>query len=128
VLARLLAGHGAEVVVHDPFVRQADWERVLGDGVTGVLLTGDLWPALQDADALALVTRHAAYQKLDLQRAARLMRTCVLVDGRNIFDPAAAAAAGFIVRAVGKGTYEPTGGRQLSSELDRLASMQIRDA
>jgi UDP-N-acetyl-D-mannosaminuronic acid dehydrogenase len=123
-LARQLTESGADVIAHDPYVRWPDWVRAFGDDEP-VPLTDDLWLALQDADAMALVTKHAGYEALDLQRAARLMRTLVLVDGRNVFELAAAAAAGFVVRAVGKATYGSTGDRQLLNEPDRTARMQI---
>ena len=124
-LARLLVGRGATVIAHDPFVRRADWERALGDS-EHVPLTDDLWKALQDADALALVTKHSAYQELDLQHAARLMRTRVLVDGRDVFDPAAASDAGFIVRSVGKGAARAEDGRQLLKDLGRTVWVQAQ--
>jgi UDP-N-acetyl-D-mannosaminuronic acid dehydrogenase len=101
-LARLLLARGAEVGVHDPYVRGPDWRRVLGDGVD-VPLTDDLWQALDGSDCAALVTRHREYQALDLERTKDVMRTPVLVDGRNVFDLIGCAAAGFVVRAVGKG-------------------------
>jgi len=34
------------------------------------------------------------------------MRTAVLVDGQNVFDPAQCAGAGFVVRVVGKSPYK----------------------
>jgi UDP-N-acetyl-D-mannosaminuronic acid dehydrogenase len=101
-LARLLLARGAEVVAHDPYVRRADWQRALGQGVQ-VPLTDDLWDALGRADCAALVTRHRGYQALDLGRAKEVMRTPALVDGRNVFDLARCAEAGFVARAVGKG-------------------------
>ena len=101
-LAELLLARGADVVAHDPYVREVDWRRALGDGVD-VPLTADLWEALKEADCAALVTRHTEYQAPDLQRVKDVMRTPVLVDGRNAFDPAECAEAGFVVRAVGKG-------------------------
>jgi len=64
-LAELLLARGAEVVAHDPYVREADWRRALSNG-TEVPLTDDLWQALDGADCAALVTRHREYQVLDL--------------------------------------------------------------
>jgi hypothetical protein len=43
------------------------------------------------------------YLTLDLERTAQVMRTPVLVDGRNVFDLDACVQAGFVIRAVGKG-------------------------
>ena len=111
VLAKLLLARGAEVVAHDPYVREADWKRALGSG-KDVPLTDDLWKALTGADCVALVTRHREYGELANRRAGKsvngltrmkdVMRTPVLVDGRNIFDAGTCAEAGFVVRAVGK--------------------------
>jgi UDPglucose 6-dehydrogenase len=98
----LLLARGANVVAHDPYVREADWRRALGDGA-GVPLTDSLWEALDGADCAALVTRHGVYQALDLERMKDVMRTPVVVDGRNVFGLVECAEAGLVVRAVGKG-------------------------
>jgi UDPglucose 6-dehydrogenase len=87
-LAKLRLARGAEVTTHDPYVREADWARVLGDG-RDVPLTADLDAALCGADCTALVTRHREYEALDFQRVKDVMRAPALVDGRNVFDPAA---------------------------------------
>ena len=101
-LARLLLACRAEVVAHDPYVREADWRRALGDGVD-VPLAENLWEALRGADCVALVTRHREYQALDLQGMKDAMRTPVLVDGRDVFDPVRCAKVGFVMRTVGRG-------------------------
>jgi UDP-N-acetyl-D-mannosaminuronic acid dehydrogenase len=101
-LARLLQEQGAEVIAHDPHVRNADWQRALDDGVD-VPLTDDLWAALEGADCAALVTRHREYGKIDLERVQQVMRTAALVDGRNVFNTGEGADGKLVVRAVGKG-------------------------
>jgi len=100
-LARLLLARGAEVTAHDPYVRAPDWERVLGDG-HDVPLTADLDEALRGADCAALVTRHREYGTLDLRWVKALMRTPVLVDGRNVFDVGEWVKGGLVMRAVGR--------------------------
>ena len=87
----LLQERGAQPVLHDPYVR--DFE---------LPFTRDLTEAVEGADALALVTRHKDYLELSLESIKRLMRTPVLVDGRNAFDKAACERAGFIYKGVGK--------------------------
>jgi UDP-N-acetyl-D-mannosaminuronic acid dehydrogenase len=101
-LARLLTLNGADVIIHDPFVREEEWQRAMGPGAN-VPLTRDLWEALRGADCATLVTKHRDYLALDLKRVAEAMRTRILVDGRNAFDPAVCVNAGFVVRVVGKG-------------------------
>lgn len=106
-LARLLLACGAEVTAHDPYVRAPDWKRVLGDG-HDVPLTADLDDALRTpaqsgaADCAALVNKHREYFALTPERLSAAMRTPVLVDGRNVFDPAQYRSEGFILRAIGK--------------------------
>jgi UDP-N-acetyl-D-mannosaminuronic acid dehydrogenase len=90
----LLQERGAAPVLHDPYVR--DFE---------LPFTRDLTEAVEGADALALVTRHKDYLELSLESIKRLMRTPVLVDGRNAYDKAECERAGFIYKGVGKPRY-----------------------
>src|SRR5262249_21722603 len=55
-----------------------------------------------DADALVLVTEWKEFQELNLPALARTMTTPVLVDGRNVFDPEKARAAGFDYTGIGR--------------------------
>src|ERR1017187_8615935 len=54
------------------------------------------------ADALVLVTEWQEFRGLDLAKLARSMATPVLVDGRNLFHPEAALAAGFDYTGIGR--------------------------
>jgi UDP-N-acetyl-D-mannosaminuronic acid dehydrogenase len=101
-LVELLAGRGAEVVAHDPYVREADWRRVLNNGHQ-VPLTADLWEALDGADCAAVVTRHREYETLALDGMKAVMRTPIVVDGRNAYEPDGWGPGGVIYRGVGKG-------------------------
>jgi UDPglucose 6-dehydrogenase len=58
--------------------------------------------AAEQADALLLVTEWAEFAELDLADLATRMKTPVLVDGRNLFSPEAARAAGFDYAGVGR--------------------------
>ena len=50
---------------------------------------------MEQAEALLLVTEWPEFAGLDLVDLASRMKSKVLVDGRNLFDPEAARAAGF---------------------------------
>jgi len=91
-LINTLRARGASVIAHDPFV----W------GYEGEELTRDLDEALRGADCLALVTKHQMYFGLDLERVKGLVRTPVIVDGRNVFSAQACREAGFVYRGIGK--------------------------
>jgi UDP-N-acetyl-D-mannosaminuronic acid dehydrogenase len=115
-LCSLLQARGAQVVAHDPYVRQQDWVEA---GGTGIPLTRDLPAALTGADCAAIVTRHREYvdwanqvcEMADNPKSAIRnsqseilgMRTPVIVDGRNVFDAHACARAGLTYRGIGKG-------------------------
>jgi UDPglucose 6-dehydrogenase len=55
-----------------------------------------------EADALVLVTEWREFRDLDLAVLARAMARPVLVDGRNLFSPEAARAAGFDYTGIGR--------------------------
>ncbi len=55
-----------------------------------------------DADALVLVTEWKEFAELPLEELAAVMAKPVLVDGRNLFRPEAAIAAGFDYTGIGR--------------------------
>jgi UDP-N-acetyl-D-mannosaminuronic acid dehydrogenase len=93
-LVAALQAKGAQVVVHDPYVRE--WEFGPQE------LMRDIMEAAQDADCLALVTKHKDYYSLDLDKIKKVMRTPTIVDGRNVFDQDTVVSKGFAYRCVGK--------------------------
>ena len=92
-LIRDLESKGAEVIGHDPHVR--DFPEVD--------LTNDLEAALTGADCIAIVTKHREYFQLNLAGVKKLMRTPIIVDGRNVVHKRRAEEAGFYYRGIGKG-------------------------
>jgi UDPglucose 6-dehydrogenase len=56
----------------------------------------------EDADALVVVTEWREFADLDLKQLAHAMATPIMVDGRNLFSPAEAIAAGFDYTGVGR--------------------------
>jgi UDPglucose 6-dehydrogenase len=54
------------------------------------------------ADAIVIVTEWNEFKRLDLQKLKRLMRRPVVVDGRNIYDPAEMRRLGFVYRGIGR--------------------------
>ena len=58
--------------------------------------------AAQGADALVVVTEWNQFRELDLAKLAKTMATPLLVDGRNIYTPERAAAAGLDYTGIGR--------------------------
>ena len=55
---------------------------------------------------MALVTKHNQYCNLDLEELKGLMKTPILVDGRNVFDSKKVQDLGFEYRFIGKAGIE----------------------
>jgi len=103
-LVAALRGLGAEVRVHDPWV-SAHRDLSVEACVTGV-------------DAVVMMVAHAAYRGLELSVLRSLARTPLLFDGRRVFDPERAAAAGWLVHTLGVGRVdapEPTAAEPLEA-------------
>jgi UDPglucose 6-dehydrogenase len=100
VVVRELARRGASIRAYDP-VATTQARRVLGD-VSGLEFAGNAMRALDGADALVIVTEWKEFRSVDLDAMRTLMRRPLIVDGRNIIDPASARAAGFEYVGIGR--------------------------
>ena len=54
------------------------------------------------ADAIVIVTEWNEFKQLDMLKMKRLMRRPVIVDGRNLYDPAEMRRLGFVYRGIGR--------------------------
>ncbi|MEX1036631.1 MAG: UDP-glucose/GDP-mannose dehydrogenase family protein [Sneathiella sp.] len=62
------------------------------------------YATLEDADALVIITEWNEFRALDLARVKSLMKTPVIVDLRNIYDPRDMTAKGFTYSSIGRPT------------------------
>ena len=98
-VAAQLRARKVKLRAYDPV--SMDRARALPE-FAGVRFAKDAYDAVKGADALAVVTEWPEFKDLDLKRVKRLMRTAVILDGRNVFEGEAARAAGFDYAAVGR--------------------------
>ncbi len=103
-VARHLLGAGAMVRATDPAAMPH-----VAPLFPDVHLVEDAYAAATGADAVVLMTEWDAYRSLDLDRLANAMRGRLVVDGRNVLDPAAVVAAGLVYEGIGRGVAPPTG-------------------
>jgi nucleotide sugar dehydrogenase len=96
-VARWLIEGGARVVAHDPAVRHVP-------ELPEVRLAGDPYSVAERADAVVLMTDWPDYRQVELDVIAGRMRGRLLVDGRNMFDPAKAEIAGLVYEGIGRPT------------------------
>ncbi|WP_225413878.1 UDP-glucose dehydrogenase family protein [Stigmatella hybrida] len=93
-----LLGKGAQVVAHDP-VAERGARRYFGDRIRYAALPYD---ALEGVDALCIVTEWNEFRHPDFERMKALMKTPVIFDGRNIYDPARMRELGFTYLGIGR--------------------------
>jgi len=97
-IIRALLRKGAVVQAYDP-VAMANAKRVL-DG--GVVYATNAYGAARKVDGLAVLTEWNQFRSIDLKRLKLGMRRPVIVDGRNIWDPAKMRDLGFVYRGIGR--------------------------
>lgn len=97
VIIRKLLSADAFVSVYDPAAMD-ECRRIFGSDIT---FAPDKYAALQHSDALLLVTEWKEFRLPDFARMHSLMRTPLLLDGRNIFDRDEVLSAGFEYEKIG---------------------------
>jgi UDPglucose 6-dehydrogenase len=102
-IARMLLDAGAVLRAYDP-VAMARAAELL----PAVEMVATPYDLAADADALVVCTEWNEFKQLDLERIRNSMRQPVLVDGRNLYEPADMMRLGFRYRGVGRG-YGPDG-------------------
>ena len=97
-IVNALVERGAKVSAFDPVAREQA-EKIF----TGIEFAPNAEEAAANADALVVVTEWDEFRALDLEKIAETLRGKVLVDLRNVYDPAEAKEAGLRYYGVGRG-------------------------
>jgi UDPglucose 6-dehydrogenase len=106
-LIELLLDAGAQVRAYDP-VATGEAQRIFA-GRAGIMLAKSAYEAAQGADALAIVTEWQEFRSPDFERLKQILKTPVIFDGRNLYDPSMAARFGLTYYAIGRGRPLVTG-------------------
>jgi UDPglucose 6-dehydrogenase len=105
VLMESLWTAGAKVRAYDP-VAMPECRRLYGERPDLILCkTGP--EVLEGADALAIVTEWQEFRSPDFDAIKRALRTPVIFDGRNLYEPAHMEQLGFSYYAIGRGKRSP---------------------
>lgn len=83
VIIDLLLNGGATVTAYDP-VAMEEAHRILGDKIT---YAKDEYDACIDVDALIIVTEWPEFRMPNFRVIEKLMKTKIIFDGRNIYEP-----------------------------------------
>jgi UDPglucose 6-dehydrogenase len=98
VIVESLLKAGAEIAVHDPEALGRAREQ-FGDHVSYHRVNYD---ALAGADALLIVTEWNEFRRPDFGRMKTLMKTPVIFDGRNLYEPGVMQQEGFAYYPIGR--------------------------
>jgi UDPglucose 6-dehydrogenase len=100
---RELLEQGARVVAHDPEAMH-EAKRIFGDRIS---LVESPYEACTGADALLILTEWSTYQRPNFETIRRLLKSPLVIDGRNIYNPDRMCAAGFVYHSIGRATARP---------------------
>jgi len=95
VLASRLLAEGAEVRAWDPVARP-------GELMKGAVLYESVLEAVRGADAAVIVTEWDELRELASPETREAMARPLIIDGRNLLDPAEARRAGFAYEGIGR--------------------------
>lgn len=97
IIKRLIK-EGATITAFDP-VAMPNAKALLPEQV---IFSTNAFDAAKDADAIAVVTEWNEFRQLDLVALAGQLKSRVIFDGRNIYDPVKVKDLGYIYYAVGR--------------------------
>ena len=102
-IVRGLLQRGARVVAHDPEAMK-EARRIFGDSIQ---LVENPYEACTGADALLVLTEWSNYQRPNFETIRTLLKSPVIVDGRNIYNPDRMRQAGFVYHSIGRRVARP---------------------
>jgi UDPglucose 6-dehydrogenase len=97
IIEALLA-KGVKIQAYDPEAMKMA-KSIFGNKIT---YSAKNYDAVKGADALAVVTEWQEFREPDFARIKKLMRTPVIFDGRNIYQPEQMKALGFTYKSIGR--------------------------
>lgn len=89
---------GFSVSAYDP-AAMANVKKILG---SGVVFVENPYDAVENASALCILTEWNEFKQVDLSKVKKHMKHPLIIDGRNIYDPATVQEAGFMYFGVGR--------------------------
>jgi len=103
LLVQALVQEGCQISAYDPAAKERAKE-ILG---TSIEYAQTAYDAAKDADALLILTEWEEFASLDLGRLHQTMKYPIVIDGRNLYDPASMVAHGFTYFSVGRAPAAP---------------------
>jgi len=99
-IVKKLLKEGCSICAHDPAAAER-CKEMIPPGAS-VRYVDDPYAAAQDADALLILNDWQEFAELDLSRLRSALRYPIVIDGRNLYDPAAMTKSGITYLSVGR--------------------------
>ena len=96
----MLLREGAKLSLYDPKAME-NFKLLFPEG-KGISYAKDPYSAVENAEALLILTEWEEFKKADLKRVKSLMALPIIVDGRNVYEPSEVRALGFEYYPVGR--------------------------
>ena len=103
VIIDYLLEKGADVVGYDPEAIETTKET-FGDQID---YGQGMYDIVDGAEALLICTEWHEFRRPDLGKVRELLETPLVLDGRNLYDPARMAEMGFEYHSIGRPSYAP---------------------
>jgi UDPglucose 6-dehydrogenase len=100
-IIQALLDEGSKLRVYDPKA-MPNTQAVFPPAPDKITYCSSAYEVAEGAQALLLITEWEEFRRLDLARVRELMEVPILVDGRNLFDPATVRKAGFEYVSMGR--------------------------
>ncbi|MCS6882362.1 MAG: UDP binding domain-containing protein, partial [Oscillochloridaceae bacterium] len=98
-IIRALLREGARIKAYDPVAMERAAEII-----PEITFCRTAYDVAKEADALLIITEWNEFKQLDWDKIKGFMNQPVVLDGRNIYEPAEMAARGFVYCGVGRGS------------------------
>lgn len=96
IIKRLL-DLGVKITAYDPKANDAA-KKILPQ----INYARDVYSALSDSDAMVVVTDWLEFSEIDFAKVKKIMKTAIVIDGRNIYDVAKMRDLGFLYFSIGR--------------------------
>jgi UDPglucose 6-dehydrogenase len=105
-IIKMLLHEGCILAAHDPAA--IDRAKEVFPESAQMHYADDPYAAANNADALVILTDWQQFAELDLARLNKELKFPIVIDGRNLFDPAAMRESNFTYISVGRPAVYPS--------------------
>jgi UDPglucose 6-dehydrogenase len=94
---------GATMVAFDPEAMKVS-KKIFSGSPTKISFADESYNALDGADALLILTEWSEFRRPNFTKISQSLKTPVIFDGRNLFEPTKMLRLGFVYHSIGRPT------------------------